>query len=305
MLAKRLKLGDVVGVVVTSDPILEDRNEELKSATEFLKSLGLKIKYGNYLSDNSLGYGTTAKNKAREINKMFEDKTVKAIFCACGGENVNSVLDYLDYEIIKNNPKIICGYSDPTSLINAIYLKTGLVTFHGANFTSLSQLIPNEAEYTRTEVIKRFIKGSLELGTEKDEYRIIKEGEAEGILIGGNLSLISRFSAGKYSYKFKNKILFIEELSFETSPALASGYLYYMKQNKVFDNIKGLWVGNYENNIPLEKIVLDVIEDEYNFPIIKSNNFGHINNKTIIPIGTKARINTKEGKIILLEKCLL
>ena len=304
MLAKKLKKGDLIGVVCTSAPISEERKEEVESSTDFLKGLGFNIKFGKYISDNSLGYGTTVKNKANEINKMFQDNEVKAIFCACGGENVNGVLDYLDFDLIKNNPKIICGYSDPTSLINAIYIKTGLVTFHGANFTSLSELIPEEAEYTRSEIIKRFINGDLELG-KNEEYTVIRKGEAQGTLIGGNLSLISRFSAGKYSYDFKDKILFIEELSAETPPALASGHLYYMKQNGVFDNIKGLWIGNYESEISLEQIILDVLEDEYNFPIIKSNNFGHIPNKIVIPIGTKAKIDTNgEEKIKLLENCL-
>ena len=96
-------------------------------------------------------------------------------------------------------------------------------------------------------------------------------------------------------------------MGFESSPVLVSNNLYYMKQNGVFDKIKGLWIGNYEHesNIELEKIVLDVIGDDYNFPIIKSNNFGHIETKTVIPIGTKARIDTtKELKIELLEKCV-
>ena len=80
-----------------------------------------------------------------------------------------------------------------------------------------------------------------------------------------------------------------------------------MKQNEVFDKIKGLWIGNYqhESNIALEKIILDVIGDEYKFPIVKSNNFGHIETKTVIPIGTKARIDTsKEEKVELIEDCV-
>ena len=79
---------------------------------------------------------------------------------------------------------------------------------------------------------------------------------------------------GKYSIDFTDKILFLEELGFETGPALASNYLHFMKQNGVFDKIKGIWLGNYEHEsgVRLEKLLLDVIEDEYNFPIIKSNN---------------------------------
>ena len=89
---------------------------------------------------------------------------------------------------------------------------------------------------------------------------------------------------------------------------MISNYLYKCKQNGVFDNIKGLWIGNYEHDskITLEKIVLDVIEDEYNFPIIKSDNFGHGTLKTVIPIGVKARIDTKiDEKIKLIEKPLI
>ena len=98
------------------------------------------------------------------------------------------------------------------------------------------------------------------------------------------------------------------ELGFETEPAMASNFLYYMKQNGVFDKIKGLWIGNYEHEsgISLEKIILDVLDGEYKFPIIKSNDFGHIERKTVIPIGTKAEINTDEDvKIKLVENCVM
>ena len=113
---------------------------------------------------------------------------------------------------------------------------------------------------------------------------------------------------GKYSLDFTDKILFIEELGFESDPNLVNNDLYYMKQNGVFDKIKGIWVGNYEHEsgIALEKILLDVLDGEYSFPIIKSNNFGHCDKKTVIPIGTKARIDTaKDKKIILLEECVI
>lgn len=305
MLANRLKKGDIIGVVRTSAPLTQDRKNEIDSATEFLKEQGLQVRFGKYLDESELGYDISAYKKAEEINKMFKDNEISAIFCACGGENVNGVFEYLDFDGIRKNPKIICGYSDPTSLINALYVKTGLVTFCGPNFTSLAEEIKGEADYTRNEFIKRFIDGNLELGY-KEEYKVINEGTAEGKLVGGNLSLFSRFSAGKYEMDFNDKILFIEELSCETSPALASSYLYYMKQNGVFDKIKGLWIGNYSSEYSLEKIVLDVIGQDVKIPIIKSDNFGHIDKKITIPIGTKARIDTRdEIKIKLMEECLI
>ena len=134
-----------------------------------------------------------------------------------------------------------------------------------------------------------------------------KEGTAEGELIGGNLTLTTGLVAGKYKINFKNKILFLEELGYESDPSVVSRNLYFMKQNGVFDEINGLWIGNYEHisEISLEKIVTDVIGNEYNFPIIKSNNFGHNEAKIAIPIGVKAKIDTnKEIKIELLEKCV-
>ena len=118
------------------------------------------------------------------------------------------------------------------------------------------------------------------------------------------------FAAGKYKANFKDKILFLEELGIETPPEMASNFLAFMKQNDVFEQIKGLWIGNYEHEskITLEKIISDVLElpnEKYKFPIIKSNNFGHIETKTVIPIGTKAKIETsKSRKIELIENCV-
>ena len=109
-------------------------------------------------------------------------------------------------------------------------------------------------------------------------------------------------SAGKYSIDFTDKILFIEEFCLESPPEAISNYLYNLKQNGVFDKIKGVWVGNYEGSVPLEKILLDVLEDDYDFPIIKSNNFGHTEKKTVIPVGGKAKIDTsKDMKIEIIE----
>ena len=235
---------------------------------------------------------------------MFEDKDIKMIWCAKGGENCNTVFDYLNYDIIKKNPKILCGYSDITSLTNVVNKKTGLITFSGTNFKTIAT---DETSYSLEEVIKRFVSADTEIGKNDDEYITIQKGKCEGRLIGGNLSLIYGLTCGKYAINFKDKILFIEELGYESDPSLISNHLYFMKQNGVFNKIKGLWIGNYEHesNISLEKIIQDTIENDFNIPIIKSNNFGHIEKKTVIPIGTTARIDTsKKRKIQLIENCI-
>ena len=304
MLPQAIKRGDTIGVVAPSNPIVGKNIEELNKAKEIVEKDGFKVVFSKNIFSNTNGYTATAKEKAEDINEMFRNQDVKMIWCAKGGNNSNCVFEYLDYELIKKNPKIICGYSDITSLTNMIHEKTGLVTFSGTNFKTIAT---DETDYSYKETINRFVNGSIEIGKEKTGYKTIKEGTAEGELVGGNLFLTRGMVCGKYSISFKDKILFLEELGIETEPAVINNFLYYMKQNGVFDEIKGLWLGNYEHesNITLEEIVQEVLGDEYSFPIIKSNNFGHCETKTVIPIGTRARIDTNEiEKIKLIEKCV-
>ena len=304
ILPSKLNIGDTIGVVAPSNPIIGYNIEELNRAKEIAEKSGFKVKYSKNLFSNTNGYCSTAKEKAEDINEMFADKNIKIIWCAKGGNNSNSTFEYLDYELIRQNPKIICGYSDITSLTNIITEKTGLVTFSGTNFKTIAT---DETDFSYKQALNRFLNGSLEFEPENENYITIQEGKVKGELIGGNLSLTKELVCGKYSIDFTDKILFLEELGYESDPAVVSNSLYYMKQNGVFDKIKGLWIGNYEHQsgITLEKIILDVLENKYKFPIIKSNNFGHIENKIVIPIGTKAEINTNENiKIKLIEKCI-
>ena len=304
ILPSKLNIGDTIGVVAPSSPIIGDNIEELNKAKEIVEKSGFKVKYSKNLFSNTNVYCSTAKEKAEDINEMFADKNVQMIWCAKGGNNSNSTFEYLDYELIRQNPKIICGYSDITSLTNIITEKTGLVTFSGTNFKTIAK---DETDFSYKQALSRFVDGSLEFGPENEEYVTIQEGKAEGELIGGNLFLTRGMIAGKYSLDFTDKILFLEELGPATEPEECNNFLYYMKQNGVFDKIKGLWIGNYEHEsgISLEKIIMDVLDGKYKFPIIKSNNFGHIERKTVIPIGTKAEINTNENiKIKLIEKCI-
>lgn len=301
LVPKLLKKGDIVGVIAPSDSIEDKDKKYIDESIRLMYNLGLKVEIGKNAYSNTTGYGASPEEKVEDIHYMFEKKEISAIFCAKGGENSNSLFDYLDYKLIRNNPKILCGFSDSTSILNVISDKTDMVTYNGPTFKSLTSW---ETDYAYKEVVKRFIQGNLEFGTENDEYKIIKEGRANGKLIGGNLSLMFGMICGKYALNFKDKILFMEELGYESNPTKISNNLFYLKQNGVFNEIKGIWVGNYEHEsgIALEKILLDVIGNEYNFPIIKSNNFGHTDKKTVIPIGQKVEINTKNSKkIICLE----
>lgn len=302
IIPEKLKKGDVVGVIAPSDSIEEKDKEYIEKSTQLMEKQGLLVELGKNVYSNTLGYGMTPQEKADDIHYMFKNPKVKAIFCVKGGENSNSLFEYLDYDLIKNNPKILCGFSDSTSITNIITDKTGIVTYNGSTFKSLTSW---ETDYAYKQVIKRFVEGSLELGTKEDEFKIINKGFATGRLIGGNLSLMHGLVCGKFAVDFTGKILFLEELGLEANPTRVSNYLYYLKQNGVFEKIKGIWLGNYEHEsgVSIEKILGDVLENKYNFPVIKSNNFGHIDKKVVIPIGQMATIDTNcEIKIKLLEE---
>lgn len=306
MIPSKLKKGDTIGVIAPSNYIEKDDLEYINASIALMEASGFKVKFGKYVFEDTLGYGTSPEKRAADINWAFTDDEVKAIMCVKGGEDSNTTLDYIDYEMIKKHPKIICGFSDNTSILNAIHEKTGLVTYHGPTFKSLTSW---ETGYAYKQFIKTFAENteSLIMGEPEDEYTTIQVGQATGELVGGNLSLFTKLVCGKYAVNVQDKILFLEELGFEAAPEMVNSNIYYLKQNGVFDRIAGLWIGNYEHpsKIGLEKIIINAIGDEYKFPIIKSDNFGHIEKKIIIPIGTKAEINTNEKiKIKLIEKCV-
>lgn len=306
MIPSKLKKGDTIGVIAPSNYIEKDDLEYINASIALMEASGFKVKFGKYVFEDTFGYGTSPEKRAADINWAFKDDEVKAIMCVKGGEDSNTTLDYIDYEMIKKHPKIICGFSDNTSILNAIHEKTGLVTYHGPTFKSLTSW---ETGYAYKQFIKTFVENteSLIMGEPEDEYTTIQAGQATGELVGGNLSLFTKLVCGKYAVNLQDKILFLEELGFEAAPEMVNSNIYYLKQNGVFDRIAGLWIGNYEHpsKVSIEKIIKNAIGDEYKFPIIKSDNFGHIDKKIIIPIGTKAEINTNEKiKIKLVEKCV-
>ena len=298
MLANKLKRGDTIGVVCPSDKVNDEDIPEIKEAERLLKERGYNVVFGKNVYKNTTGYGATAKEKAEDINEMYANKNINAIMSLKGGFNSNSVYEYLDLNTIKSNNKIICGYSDSTSYINCIHEKTDNIGFIGPNFKSLNA--PDTNYYQLDEMLKRLENNYYDLATDDSEFRMIKEGQAVGELVGGNLSLTTGLID---EIDFTNKILFLEEFSFESPSAMVSNYLYRLRQKGIFNKVSGIWLGNYEGDVAIEKILMDTIEDmNLNIPIIKSDNFGHIERKITIPLGVKAEI--KDGKIKLVEDYL-
>ena len=126
MIPNKLKKGDTIAVIAPSNAVNEDDIKFLKETEKKFNKYGINVIYGKNIYSNTLGYGATPREKANDLNEAFENKNVQAIFCEKGGENSNTTFEYINYEIIKKNPKIFCGFSDSTFLLNMIYQKTGL-----------------------------------------------------------------------------------------------------------------------------------------------------------------------------------
>lgn len=299
MKARQLKKGDIIGVCAPSGIIKEKNKKELQIAEERLKSLNLGTKYSENLFANSDVFSASVEEKVTDLNKLILDDNVNAIAFAKGGNNSNGMLDYINYSAIRKHPKIIFGFSDNTVLLNAIYKKTGLITYH---FTNFKGLFESNIKFNKQQFIDSFIKGYKGNIKKSTKYKTIRKGKATGTLIGGNLGSFVKLLNTSYCPKFKNSILFLEDLAFEDGVEQVSSHLYQLKMSKVFDDISGLILGNYDTNegITLEEIV-STITREYSFPILKCDDFGHTDTNIVLPIGLKVTVDADNKRIIINE----
>ncbi len=298
MLAKKLNYGDTIGVVGVSNSLKENqRYDDFKRAEEFFVKKGFKIKKGKYIEEDYYGAAGTRQQKAEDLMEMFRDDEVKAIICLEGGQTCNTFIDLLDYEEIKKHPKIITGYSDITILLQAIYEKTGLITFHGESFIhfGMDNLEEKYKEFEQAFINKKL--GKFETGVKN----VIRKGNVEGKLIGTNLGCMMYLIGTEYFPDMNDKILLIE--SYRTSPNECQRRFAHLKQIGVFDKVKGIIIGyNYDlqkngDVYPqMEDILLEYTK-EYKFPIIKCNDFGHEIVNGVIPIGVNAKIDTDNCKV--------
>ncbi len=234
---------------------------------------------------------------------MFKDPYVKAIIFLTGGETFNTILDLIDYDLIKKNPKIFVGYSDITILLQVINKKTGLVTFSGACFIDYGS---DKGQDFFKEFEDVFIHKNISKFTDANT-KIIRKGKMKGEIIGTNLACMMYQIGTDYFPSLKNKILAIESLI--SSPNECQRRFVILKNCNVFKSVSGILIGyNYElqkdeDIYPqMEDILLDYSKD-YNFPIVKCNSFGHEIVMATIPIGVKYEIN--EGIITCMEKFLI
>jgi muramoyltetrapeptide carboxypeptidase len=290
-----------VGVIAPSRPVYT-RQTELSAGLEILKGWGVNTILSKNLHVHDYYSAGTKEQRANDVNQIFANNDVDIVICATGGITSNQILNLLDYKKIKENPKPLIGYSDNTNLLFAIYKKTGRPTYYGPDICELHNLNQETLESYRSFLQK----SKLELPS---EFSIIKEGKGSGKLIGGNLFAICGLLSTNHLPKLSGEILFWEDC--RMSPAHIDFHLNELKLSGKIEKLSGMVIGHLEecidkkysqDNKPLKEIVNCVFED-YNFPVIQVNYFGHeINNFQIIPIGFECFIDTNKKVFALTHK---
>jgi len=306
IIPQKLAKGDTIGVVAPSDPISPEQESRLKAGCAYLEKMGFNVLLGAYLSSNQFSYSDAPKEKAKDINGMFADPAIKGIICAQGGETANTILPFIDWPIVKKNPKIFLGLSDITVLLNAIYQKTNLLTFHGNDI--LWGFGFNLTSYEEKEFARILIRGAMGPYPPNQIRKTIRGGQASGRLIGGNLGCLLKLSGTPYWPDLSGAILFIEEYQI-TAKSCHSAF-YHLRQMGVFDQIVGVVLGYIDSmekafspKPHMEDILLQVTEG-YQFPILKMNDFGHNCPNTVLPVGGEVYLDADQQILEITQPCV-
>jgi muramoyltetrapeptide carboxypeptidase len=306
---KRLRAGDTVGIVAPSSPAFEQGHTEYSFRR--LEKLGLKYKLGKHVFER---YGDLAgRDEARlnDLHSMWLDPDVKAIIPLRGGNGSVRLLPHIDFELIKNNPKILIGYSDITGLLIPIHQKTGLVTFHGPTLGNFF-----EAEYTYRH-FKDAIMGDSAIGViadpDEEAYKpkyppprlVLHAGKASGQLIGGSLTLIKQMMGTPFEIETKGKILFLEDVG-EEPHSVERMLVQLMLANKLQD-AAGIIFGESVDckpgeskrkvsplNASLESVLRDLLSD-LKIPVVYGLRLGHGVEKFTLPLGVMATLDAVDS----------
>ena len=308
---QRLQKNDLVGLI-SPGSFIDD--EGLERAVNNLEDLGLKVKLGKHIRSE---YGYVAgkdKERINDLHGAFRDKEIKAVWCVRGGYGCSRLLPALDFKLIRENPKILIGYSDITALLNAIYFKTGLVGFHGP--VGASEM----TDFNRRHIEAVLMEGKTELTihrpesfAEKDnaeyEQYSIRRGQAEGILLGGNLSLLAAMAGTGYLPDFNQFLVFIEDVG--EKPYRIDRMLTQLRQSNALSGAAGIALGVFAGCSPKPDdrslSLAETLEDRLGtmkVPTAYGIPFGHIDDQCVLPIGIKARLDAGTGILTLLESAV-
>ena len=300
-------------VIAPSKSLSVISNDTKKNAINKLNSIGYEVIFSKNVYKNQLYYCCgSVDDRVEDLNEAFSSN-VDVILSAIGGYNSNQLLPYIDYNLIKNNPKIICGFSDVTAILVAIYAKTGIITYYGPHFSSFGMIYG--IDYTVNYFLKA-INGESIIIESSQYYRddpwymnqsevnkiknyglkIINKGVAEGVILGGNLNTLNLLQGTEYMPHLEKIILFIEDSGGEDGNFLLEfdRNLESLLQSEIGSSIKGIVIGICQNvsnmNVKKWKLLVKNKKMLNKIPILVDANFGHTTPIFTFPIGGYARI---------------
>lgn len=290
----KLKKGDKIAIIAPSSPVTKI---EADSCKKLVEDMGYEVKMGRCTYESIHGYSAgTGESRAADINEMFADNDVKAIWCIRGGDTSSHIMDKLDLEIIKNHPKIFVGYSDVTNLNIYFNQKCGFVTFHGPMVKS--NMLNAYDQFTKTSFEKALnMQSELILRNPVGEdFKVMIGGNAEGTIIGGNLSLIVSTIGTPYEIDTKGKILFIEDV--DENVRRLDRMMYQLKNSNKLEEAAGIIFGDFADCINEQDetyTVVEMLKDvlaEYKKPVMYNIKSGHCFPMSTIPLGSNCVMNT-------------
>ncbi len=306
---KKLKYGDTIGLIGPSGTVREAG--AVDQAIAYMQEMGFKVKVGES-AHAKYGYlSGTDEVRARDINAMFADKEVDAIVCTRGGYGTMRLLDLLDYDAIRANPKIFVGFSDITALHIAFQEKCGLVTFHGPMAARWMHEFPDG--FTKKALFDALMNakplGELHNAPGYHARATVNPGRAEGMLVGGNLSLIAGTIGTPYELDVKGKILFIEEIGERTY--CVDRMLTQLRLAGKFDDCAGVVFGDFndcpveypEFGLTLEEVIRDIAAP-CGKPMFTGLQAGHVSPKLTLPLGTRCRMDADNCTLEVLESAV-
>ncbi len=304
--SKRLALGDVIGII--SPASSPDDLSTIETGVKYLESLGYRVEVGKNVGKVHGYLAGSTEDRLDDLHSMFKNKDVRAIFCVRGGYGSTRMLDKIDYNLIKRNPKIFVGYSDISALQLAFFHKTGLVTFAGP---MVSIDFSGEVSKYTEEIFWRLITSNKSYGKielpDGEKISALKKGTVKGRILGGNLALISSLVGTDYLPDMRDKILFIEEVG--ELPYRIDRMLNQLRLSKILNHVKGVILGAFidcNETDPTKRTLSlgEVMEDYFgrlDIPVVYNFKHGHIKDNVTIPLGIMFKLNASRNSIEITE----
>lgn len=293
----RITRGDTIGLFSpchVADP------KHYDDIARCIERLGFSVRLADNIFSDAYGYAGSAEERADDLNSLILDDEVKMILFS-GGSSAVEILPYIDYEAIKNHPKIISSYSDGTSILNAIHAKTGLVTYYGPSAGSFADL----RYYNYMQFRAHFVEGcGTSVFFSNSTPRTIHGGACRGTLIGGYAMLFALMLSNRYFNYDKNRdyILFLEDSERYSDVGEASEYLAFIAESEFMERVTGLIYGHYSDNVPDPLIhTLERFGERNDIPVIYTDDFGHGSNQAVFPIGVDAELDADDCALMFDE----